>query len=106
MLIIKPVVFIGNSLEDLRAFPVNPRREVGYQIDKVQRGGVPDNWKPVSSIGPGVYEIRIRDKSGQFRVIYAAKFPEVVYILHCFIKRLRKLPQLIWIWRSNDTVSY
>jgi len=87
----KPVVFIGSSLEDLRAFPVDARREAGYQIDRVQRGGVSESWKPVPTIGVGVKEIRIRDVSGQFRVFFIAKFAEAVYILHCFHKKSQKI---------------
>ncbi|MCA1742402.1 MAG: type II toxin-antitoxin system RelE/ParE family toxin [Desulfovibrionales bacterium] len=90
---INPVVFIGTSLEDLRAFPGNPRREAGYQIDKLQRGDIPDSWKPVTVIGPGVQEIRLRDASGQFRVLYVAKFAEAVYILHCFCKKTQRIPR-------------
>ena len=88
---VKPVVFIGSSLEDLRAFPVDARREAGYQIDRVQRGSAPESWKPVPTIGVGVKEIRIRDVSGQFRVIYIAKFAEAVYILHSFHKKAQKI---------------
>jgi len=88
---INPVVFLGTSLEDLRSFPDNPRREAGYQIDKLQRGDTPDSWKPVTVIGPGVHEIRLRDVTGQFRVLYVAKFAEAVYILHCFCKKVQKI---------------
>lgn len=87
----KPVVFLGNSLEDLRAFPDDPRREAGYQIDVLQRGGTPDDFKPVAVVGSGVHEIRLRDGSGQFRVLYVAKFAEAIYILHCFQKKTRKI---------------
>jgi phage-related protein len=89
----KPVVFLGSSLEVLRALPVDARREAGYQIDKIQRGVSPDSWKPVPTIGAGVQEIRISDVSGQFRVFYVAKFTEAVYILHCFHKKTQKIPK-------------
>lgn len=88
---INPVVFLGTSLEDLRSFPDNPRREAGYQINKLQREDVPDSWKPVTVIGHGVQEIRLRDVTGQFRVLFVAKFAEAVYILHCFCKKSRKI---------------
>ena len=61
---VKPVVFLGSSLEDLRAFPVDARREAGYQIDKLQRGSSPESWKQVPTIGAGIQEIRIRDVFG------------------------------------------
>jgi phage-related protein len=56
----------------------------------VQHGGEPDNWKPMSTIGQGVREIRIRDENGAFRVIYIAKFADAVYVLHCFQKKTQK----------------
>jgi phage-related protein len=86
----KPIAFRGNALDDLRAFPVAARREAGYQLDQVQHGGTPDDWKPMSTVGPGVQEIRIRDTSGAFRILYVAKFAEAIYVLHCFQKKTQK----------------
>ncbi|MDP1635401.1 MAG: type II toxin-antitoxin system RelE/ParE family toxin [Gallionellaceae bacterium] len=86
----KPVEFIGSALDDLRDFPLSARREAGYQIDKVQHGEEPDDWKPMKSIGPGVHEIRVLDEAGAFRVIYIAKLKDAVYVLHCFQKKSQK----------------
>jgi phage-related protein len=86
----KYVEFIGTSLEDLRAFPTTARREAGYQIDQVQHGLDPDNWKPLRTVGRGAREIRIRDESGAFRVIYIAKVEDRVYVLHAFQKKTQK----------------
>ena len=86
----KPAEFLGNALDDLRSFPVAARREAGYQIDRLQHGLEPDDWKPMHTVGPGVREIRIRDVTGAFRVIYVAKFSDAVYVLHCFQKKTGK----------------
>jgi phage-related protein len=86
----KPVEFRASSLDDLRAFPVMARREAGYQIDRVQNGHEPDDWKPMPALGSGVQEIRIRDVAGAFRVVYVAKFAHAVYVLHCFQKKTQK----------------
>jgi phage-related protein len=86
----KSVEFRASSLDDLRVFPVTARREAGYQIDRVQNGLEPDDWKPMPSIGSGVQEVRIRDAAGAFRVIYVAKFADAVYVLHCFQKKTQK----------------
>ena len=83
----KPVEFLGNSLDDLRAFPLEARREAGYQLDRVQSGQAPNDWKPMNTVGQGVKEIRIRDAAGIFRVIYVAKFIDAIYVLHCFPKK-------------------
>ncbi len=89
----KPVTFLGDSLAAIRGFPQEARREAGFQIDRVQRGLAPDNWKPMKTVGPGVREIRIYDEAGAFRVIYVAAMPEAVYVLHAFQKRTEQTAQ-------------
>lgn len=85
----KAMKFCGPSLDELRAFPNSARWDAGYQLDKVQNGRDPGDWKPMNSVGAGVREIRIRDAGGAFRVLYTAKFAETVYVLHCFQKKTR-----------------
>ena len=86
----KPLHFIGSSLEDLRAFPDQARRDAGFNLNFVQRGLEPSDWKPMKTVGAGVKELRVCDRSGVFRVIYLATRPEAVYVLHCFQKKTRK----------------
>lgn len=83
----KPVRFLGDSLKCLREFPDDARQDAGYQLDKVQKGGQPDDFKPMLSIGKGVEEIRVWDDSGTYRVIYTARMADAVYVLHAFQKR-------------------
>jgi len=90
MSIRQPIEFRGSSLEDLRAFPLAAKREAGHQLDLVQIGQEPDDWKPMNTVGQGVREIRIRDSPGIFRVVYVAKFSDAVYVLHCFQKKTQK----------------
>jgi phage-related protein len=71
-------------------FPRSARREVGFQLDKVQRGHDPDDWKPLKTVGAGVNEIRVRDAAGAFRVVYVARLADAVYVLHCFKKQSRQ----------------
>jgi phage-related protein len=77
----------GDSLDAIRAFPNGARQQAGYQIDRVQRGLDPDDWKPMKTVGSGVREIRIRDAAGAFRVIYIATLADAVYVLHAFGKK-------------------
>jgi phage-related protein len=86
----KPLHFVGSSHDDLKAFPDEARRDAGFNLDFVQRGLEPSNWKPMKTVGPGVNEIRVRDATGAFRVIYLATRPEGVYVLHCFQKKTQK----------------
>jgi len=70
---------MGSSREELRNFPREARREIGYQLEHVQEGVDPNDWKPMSTVGPGVREIRVRESSGIFRCIYLATWPEGIY---------------------------
>ena len=90
----KPIEFRGSAREDLRAFPQAARREAGFQLDRVQCGREPENWKPMSTIGAGVREIRITDAAGAFRVMYVAKFSSALYVLHCFQKKTQRTREL------------
>lgn len=89
----KPVHFVGSSREDLRDFPADAREAAGHQLFKVQQGKEPDDWKPIPTVGMGVNEIRVREESGAYRVLYVAKFEEAVYILHALEKRTQKTPK-------------
>ena len=64
-----------------------------YQLDKVQRGHQPDDFKPMPGIGNGVEEIRIAEPSGAWRVIYVARRVEAVYVLHAFQKKTQATPK-------------
>jgi phage-related protein len=89
---VKDLHFVGASLADLRRFPAEARREAGFQLDAVQRGLDPTNWKPLPTVGVGVREIRIQ-RLGEWRVVYVARFADAVYVLHCFEKKSRKTPR-------------
>ena len=89
----KPVTFLGDSLSIVREFPDDARSEAGHQLNEVQKGNNPDDWKPMKTIGPGVREIRIREASGAFRVIYLATLPNAVLVLHAFQKKTQQTPQ-------------
>ena len=83
----KAIRFIGDSLKRLREFPDDARHDAGYQLDKLQRGLQPDDFKPMPSIGRGVEEVRVWDDSGTYRVIYTARLKNVVVVLHAFQKK-------------------
>jgi phage-related protein len=89
----KPVVFVGDSLDRLRAFPERARRSAGFQLELVQRGLDPDDWKPMPAVGQGVREIRVREASGAYRIIYVATFAEAVFVLHAFQKKTQRTAQ-------------
>lgn len=83
----KEIRWVGSSYEDILKFPSDPRREAGFQLGKVQAGLDPDDWKPFDEVGAGTREIRIREATGIYRIMYVAKFDEAIYVLHCFQKK-------------------
>jgi phage-related protein len=87
---LKRVIFHGDSLDRLRDFPPDARRQGGHELYRVQRGRDPSDWKPMSSIGAGVREIRIRDASGAFRLIYIATLTDAIHVLHAFQKKSQR----------------
>ena len=81
---VRPVCFLGECLRD---FPEDACHDAGYQLDKIQRGGIADDFKPMRTIGMGVEELRVSYSSGPYRVIYFARRADAVYVLHAFQKK-------------------
>jgi phage-related protein len=86
----KKLKFCASSLQDLIAFSPEARKRAGFQLDKVQHGKQPDDFKPMPSIGKGVEELRVRDETGAYRVVYLARLVDAVYVLHCFQKKTQQ----------------
>jgi|SRR6185503_10351766 len=89
----KPIEFLGDSLERLRALPKAARQRTGFQLDRLQRGLDPSDWKPLNVVGPGVRELRVRHESGAYRIIYFAGSKKALYVLHCYQKKTRATPK-------------
>ena len=81
--------WVGSSRDDVRSFPATARRIVGHQLHRIQHGLDATDAKPMPSVGPGVYELRIRTR-GAYRVFYVAKFAEGIYVLHAFQKKTQR----------------
>jgi len=85
-----PINWRGSSLKDIKndeIFTSAAREKAGHQLSIVQVGLDPDNWKRFDIVGAGTKAIRIKLDDGWFRVMYVSKFPEAVYVLHCFRKK-------------------
>ena len=80
----KMLVFLGDALDRIRFFPEGARKEAGVQLHKVQQGLEPSAWKPMTTVGSGVREIRIREDGGAFRVLYITQVADAVVVLHAF----------------------
>jgi phage-related protein len=83
---LKSIVWLGNSLVRLREAEAGIRSDAGYQLNLVQRGELPHDFRPMPDIGSGVTEIRVHGDS-EYRIFYVARFEEAVYVLHCFTKK-------------------
>src|SRR5580693_6702158 len=83
----KAIQWVGSAYDDLLAFPKEIRKYAGFQLGKVQAGLEPLDWKPFDDVGAGTKEIRNKDASGIYRVMYIAKFEEAIYVLRCFRKK-------------------
>lgn len=88
----KPIVWLGNSRDKVHMFSADARRDAGYQLDLVQNGKDPDDWKPLPVVGLGVREIRIHAEN-EYRVLYVAQFSEAVYVIHAFTKKSQETPR-------------
>ena len=88
----RPLIWLSSALKDVRAFPLSARRRAGHELDLLQQGLAPSDWKPMPTVGEGVYELRIRAE-GAFRVFYVTKRAEGIVVLHAFQKKTQQTAQ-------------
>jgi phage-related protein len=87
------IVWEGDSRDVLRAFPEAVTQNFGFELWQLQQGERPSNYRPLSSIGPGVFELRDQDERAWYRVVYLSRIEDVIYVLHCFEKKSREMPK-------------
>jgi phage-related protein len=87
------VAWEGNSKEVISGFPDEVKQNLGFQLRLLQRGDQPTDYRPMPSIGPGVFELRDEDERSWYRVIYLSRIRDTVHVLHCFEKKSRETPQ-------------
>jgi phage-related protein len=95
-IILRPLVWMGDSLDNIRSFAPEVRTAVGYTLQLVQAGETPLSAKPFKGVASGVYEIVKRYDTDTYRAVYAVKIGEKIYILHAFQKKSKqgiKTPQ-------------
>ena len=66
---------------------------MGYQIDRLQHGLDPNDWKAMPTVGTGVRELRVRSSDSQYRAIYITTMGDTVYVLHVFVKKSQRTPK-------------
>jgi len=86
------IAWEGDSKEILSSFPDATKRNLGFDLRLLQQGERPTDYRPIASIGPGVFELRDQDERAWYRVIYLSRVRDVIHVLHCFEKRSRETP--------------
>lgn len=89
----KEIEWLGSSLKDLQALKTDLKRRMGFELDTIQRGFQPSDFKPMSSVGSGVNEIRVIGEDGIARCFYATKYEDRVLVIHVFEKKTQKTAQ-------------
>jgi phage-related protein len=87
------VVWEGDSRKILQSFPETARQNLGFDLWRLQQGERPSDFRPLPSIGAGVYELRDQDERAWYRVIYLSRIRDVIHVLHCFEKKSREMPR-------------
>ena len=84
----RPVIWMGSSRRDVRSFPSEVRRAVGYALYAAQHGETDLSAKALRGFGgAGVLEIVARHRGETWRAVYTVRFAEFVYVLHAFMKK-------------------
>lgn len=90
----KDVIWHTKALEEIRKFPEEVKRDLGYLIHRLQLGEtitLPYS-RPFRSVEIGVNELRVKDSSGAYRVFYFLKTQKGILIFHAFKKKTQKTP--------------
>jgi len=86
------IAWEGDSKEVISSFPDAAKYNLGFDLRLLQQGQQPTDYRSMSSIGPGVFELRDQDERAWYRVIYLSRVRDVIHVLHCFEKRSRETP--------------
>jgi|SRR5580704_11418209 phage-related protein len=86
------IAWEGDSKEVISSFPSTAKSNLGFDLRLLQQGQEPTDYRPMSSVGPGVFELRDQDERAWYRVIYLSRVRDVIHVLHCFEKKSRETP--------------
>jgi phage-related protein len=88
---LKPLLWIGSSLKDLRDMPDEVKSDIGHSLREIQKGKDPGNSKMLTHLGEsGIWEIVSDAVEGTFRAVYTVKFADAIVVLHVFQKKSKK----------------
>ncbi|MEO7190963.1 MAG: type II toxin-antitoxin system RelE/ParE family toxin [Vicinamibacterales bacterium] len=84
---LKAVIWLGDSLRELKTFPAGVQDEMGYAIYLAQRGDKHVSAKPLKGLGSGILEVVSDHRGDTFRSVYSVRFADCVFVLHAFQKK-------------------
>jgi len=87
------IAWEGDSREVLQSFPDGVKQNLGFELWLLQQGERPRDYRPLQSIGSGVFELRDQDERRWYRVVYLSRLDDVIHVLHCFEKKSREMPR-------------
>jgi phage-related protein len=87
---LKPVIWLGDSLRELKTFPAVVQDEMGYAIYLAQCGQKHVSAKPLKGVGSGVLEVVSDHRGDTFRSVYTVRFSDHVFVLHAFQKKSKR----------------
>jgi phage-related protein len=88
--VLRPLVWMGNSRRNIRAFPEGAQKLIGDELQLIQFGGMPKDAKPFKGVGSGVIEIALRYEGDAFRTVVAVQIGTRIYVLHAFQKKSKR----------------
>ena len=88
--VLRPLVWLGTSLRNLRTFPDEAKKIIGDELQLIQFGGMPRDAKPFKGVGSGVIEIALRHDTDAYRTVVAVQLGRRIYVLHAFQKKSKK----------------
>ncbi|RYZ51665.1 MAG: type II toxin-antitoxin system RelE/ParE family toxin [Proteobacteria bacterium] len=88
----KQIIWVGKARQDLSDLPDAVKEHIGYQLRFVEAGEMPDDFKPMPTVGSGVFEIRVPDVEGRNvgRCFFVTKIEGCIAVLHSFVKTSAK----------------
>ena|SRR5438876_3969459 len=86
---LRPLLWVGSSKRDYRAFPPRVQDQFGFALFLAQTGQHPPRVRLLKGFGSGVVELVGSFESDAYRAVYTVRFREVVYVLHAFKKKAK-----------------
>ena len=83
----RPISWIRAALKDFQDFPAGAQSEMLSALTIAAKGGKADIAKPLKGFGSGVFEIALKHRGDAFRVVYAVRIADELFVIHAFQKK-------------------